>query len=205
MPPEPSEGAPEEAPVGSTALLQTFEPPPASPTQGPQVPPESGMKSQPEEIKALLSPFLKALQDPSDFSEQSLFEGREALKAVFDRIDQRHDKALAQGFWSVQALVMALIRKGSIDQPVALKAIGGVVESLLDLMSRKPEETFSLAPPVGETSFAPIGSLKLAPLPRDSSFRSLPGSSPGGMPNAPVSKGSEIGRASCRERVCSVV
>ncbi|HRV81587.1 MAG TPA: hypothetical protein P5218_09135, partial [Planctomycetota bacterium] len=148
------------------------------------------MKSQPEEIKALLSPFLKALQDPSDFSEQSLFEGREALKAVFDRIDQRHDKALAQGFWSVQALVMALIRKGSIDQPVALKAIGGVVESLLDLMSRKPEETFSLAPPVGETSFAPIGSLKLAPLPRDSSFRSLPGSSPGGMPNAPVSKGS---------------
>jgi hypothetical protein len=130
------------------------------------------MRLEKDDISGLLSPFIASLKSPNDFTEQSLFDGRDALKLVFDRISAPNLRSQAQAFWSVQAMVGALIRKGHVDQTTALSAMGDLLESLVEWIESAPKgskTSFSLAPPSqGETPQA-AHYLKLAngPLPSD--------------------------------------
>ncbi|MFT5197502.1 MAG: hypothetical protein ACI87O_000141 [Planctomycetota bacterium] len=139
------------------------------------------MRLEKDDISGLLSPFIASLKSPNDFTEQCLFDGRDSLKLVFDRISAPHLRSQAQAFWSVQAMVGALIRKGHVDQKTALSAMGDLLESLVEWIESAPngsKTSFSLAPPPqGETPQA-SQYLKLAhgPLPSDA------GSVTGGVP-----------------------
>ena len=108
------------------------------------------MRLEQDDIRGLLTPFIASLKSPSDFTEQSLFDGREALKLVFDRTNTSNKRPQAQAFWSIQAMIGALIRKGHVDQPTALAAIGDLLESLVEWAESAPggKTEFSLAPPL---------------------------------------------------------
>lgn len=112
------------------------------------------MTGTPQEIRALLQPFLRAVQNPVDFNQEDLFEGREALKRVFDNIDARRNPALADGFGAAQSVLVALIRKRHIEQPVALKAVGSMLDAMLTLMEKAASgsgKTFDLGG-IGEST-----------------------------------------------------
>ncbi len=142
------------------------------------------MKLEQDDIRGLLTPFIAALKSPDDFTEQSLFDGREALKLVFDRTNTTAKRSQAQAFWSIQAMVGSLIRKGSVDQQIALSAIGDLLESLVEWAETAPggKTAFTLAPPLGGEVPEAKRYLKLANGPLEaapeSSQQSLAGPAP---------------------------
>ncbi|MCP5021641.1 MAG: hypothetical protein GY930_07670 [bacterium] len=103
------------------------------------------MSSKQNDIRELLQPFIYSLKDPGAFTKQSLFGGREALKQVFDCMGSPNRKSQARAFWSIQALMGGLIRKGHVDQNTALAAIGELLESLVDWVEATPGEEFALS------------------------------------------------------------
>ncbi len=120
------------------------------------------MSSEQKDIRGLLQPFIYSLKDPGSFTKQSLFGGRDALKQVFDSMGSPNRKSQARAFWSVQALVGGLIRKGHVDQNTALAAIGEVLESLVDWVEETPGE----APVIGmQNNPQATKYLKLSPPP----------------------------------------
>ncbi len=103
------------------------------------------MSSEQNDIRALLQPFVHSLKDPGAFNKQSLFGGRDALKQVFDCMGAPERKSQARAFWSIQALVGGLIRKGHVDQNTALASIGELLESLVDWVEATPGEALALS------------------------------------------------------------
>ncbi len=101
------------------------------------------MSLEHDDIRGLLQPFIDSLKNPGEFSEQILFDGRDALKQVFDRTNSRgsQPQPQAQAFWSIQAMVGGLIRKGHVDQETALRAMHGLLESLVEWAESTPGGT----------------------------------------------------------------
>ncbi|MEZ6003927.1 MAG: hypothetical protein R3F17_12020 [Planctomycetota bacterium] len=136
-----------------------------------------------DQIRSCLDPFIRATGNPVDFNRESLFEGRDALKQVFDLIDHRHQRALAEGFGAVQALVGGMIRRGHVEQGVVLKAIHTLMSTLVELAGSQP-----IAGPQAEFEIkAPSGH---GPLPGLSGLSPLPPAPTPGMrsaaPSAPA-------------------
>ncbi|MDF1837949.1 MAG: hypothetical protein P1V35_08775 [Planctomycetota bacterium] len=145
------------------------------------------MRLEQDDIRGLLNPFITSLKSTDDFTEQHLFDGREALKLVFDRINTNDKRSQAQAFWSIQAMIGALIRKGSVDQKTALTAIGDLLESLVDWAEAVPgggSAAFSLAPPLpGEApqakQYLKLANGPLGPVPGSNGAEALqPGPAP---------------------------
>ncbi len=103
------------------------------------------MSLEQDDIRGLLQPFIDSLKNADEFSEQMLFDGRDALKHVFDRTNSRgslhQPQPQAQAFWSIQAMVGGLIRKGHVDQATALGAIHSLLESLVEWAESTPGGT----------------------------------------------------------------
>ena len=142
------------------------------------------MSLEQDDIRGLLNPFIESLQSPEGTSEQLFFDGREALKLVFDRVQGRPQ---AEAFWSIQAMLGSLIRKGHVDQETALGAIGHLLEALVDWTEANPggSKAFSLAPPLpgeapeakqylrlanGPLPLVPEGSAPASPMPAPTPF-----------------------------------
>ena len=143
------------------------------------------MKINPQEIRALLDPFLQAVQNPLDFNQEDIFHGREALKRVFDLINPRQNTDLADGFGAAQSLLVASIRKGQIEQHVALKAVGAMLNAMVTLMENGGAGggTFDLALP-GDPGAAAQNYLRLADTPASIPLPSSEGddSTPAALP-----------------------
>ncbi|MCA9001069.1 MAG: hypothetical protein KDB61_04035 [Planctomycetes bacterium] len=116
-------------------------------------------------IQSLLAPFIATLKEHDDATEQALFEGREALKKVYDKVQSPNLRPQAQAFGAIQAMIGTLIRKGQVDQRTALTAIGEILESLATWTDRTPtveRPTFNMAPIEDGQASEAKGYLKLA-------------------------------------------